>query len=160
MKTHASEAAEERATLQLSQYLPYRLSVLSNTVSEAIARDYRSQFGLSVPQWRVIAVLSGEPGLSAKDVSARTAMDQVAVSRAVSKLLEAGYVQREGSQSDGRVSALFLTEAGQEVYGTVAPRALAFEEQLMAGLSPSERAELQHLLGKLASAVSPDKPLW
>lgn len=155
-----SDSPIKRAALRLSDFLPFRLSVLSNTVSEAIADDYRREYGLSVPQWRVIAVLSEAPGLSSKDVSMRTAMDQVAVSRAVAKLVELGYVQREGSQVDGRVSALRLTDAGLQVYQTIAPRALAFEERLLSTLSRDERKELGVLLQKLSITVSPEKPLW
>ena len=44
--------------LVLEQFLPYRLSILSNTVSNTIARDYRDLFGLNIPEWRVMAVLA------------------------------------------------------------------------------------------------------
>ena len=51
--------------LHLEKFLPYRLSVLSNTVSSAIAAAYFMNFGLTIPEWRVMAVLAGNPGLSA-----------------------------------------------------------------------------------------------
>jgi DNA-binding MarR family transcriptional regulator len=69
--------------LDLDRFVPYKLSVLSNRVSDAIARHYSERFGLSIPEWRVMAVLGQKPGLSARDVAARTAMDKVQVSRAV-----------------------------------------------------------------------------
>ena len=72
-----------REKLHLEGFLPYRLSVLSNTVSSAIAAAYFANFGLSIPEWRIVAVLAANPGLSAAEVTARTAMDKVAVSRAV-----------------------------------------------------------------------------
>ena len=56
----------------------------------SIAAAYERDFGLSIPQWRVMAVLARNPGLSAAEVAARTAMDKVAVSRAVQGLLAAG----------------------------------------------------------------------
>ena len=73
--------------LQLDNFLPYRLSVLTNLVSTAIAGAYRERFGLSIPAWRVLAVLANSPDLSAAEVGQRTAMDKVAVSRAVRALL-------------------------------------------------------------------------
>ena len=76
------------------EFLPYRLSVLSNTVSSAIAAAYFMNFGLTIPEWRVMAVLAANPGLSAAEVTARTAMDKVAVSRAVAALLSAGRLHR------------------------------------------------------------------
>ena len=50
--------------LDLEHFLPYRLSVLSNTISAAIARDYGERFGLAVTEWRVLAVLGRSDGLS------------------------------------------------------------------------------------------------
>jgi DNA-binding MarR family transcriptional regulator len=80
----------EHKVLELERFLPYRLSVLSNRLSNAIARSYEQRFQLSVTEWRVIAVLGRFPGLSANEVAERTAMDKVAVSRAVARLLESG----------------------------------------------------------------------
>ena len=74
--------------LELERFLPYRLSVLSNRISDAIAREYSQRFALGVTEWRVMAVLGRWPGLSASDVARRTAMDKVAVSRAVARLLD------------------------------------------------------------------------
>ncbi|MEM1380497.1 MAG: MarR family winged helix-turn-helix transcriptional regulator [Pseudomonadota bacterium] len=150
----------EGEQLTLADFLPYRLSVLSNTISEHIADAYRREFDLSVSQWRVIAVLFGDPGLSAKEVSQRTAMDKVAVSRAVSKLIEQGRLKRKSAQNDGRLSTLHLTAAGKAVYTSVAPKALAFEKKLISELSTDDRAAISRILGKLSKAVSPDHPLW
>ena len=73
--------------LHLEHFVPYRLSVLTNIVSMSIAEAYEREFGLTIPQWRVIAVLARYPDLSAIEVAERTAMDKVAVSRAVQGLL-------------------------------------------------------------------------
>ena len=160
MEKQRSPSRDQTEALRLTAFLPYRLSVLSNTISETIADTYRREHDLSVPQWRVMAVVHGAPGLSAKGVSIRTAMDKVAVSRAVSKLIDQGRLERGGSPTDGRLSALYLTTDGEAVYAAVAPQAQAFEEKLMAEFSEEERALLSLLLGKLAGAVSPEKPLW
>ena len=98
-----------REKLHLEGFLPYRLSVLSNTVSSAIAAAYFANFGLSIPEWRVMAVLAANPGLSAAEVTARTAMDKVAVSRAVATLLAAGRLQRTTAPADRRRTHLALT---------------------------------------------------
>ena len=39
-----------RTPLRLDDYLPYRLSVAANAVSQLIARAYVERFGLTVPQ--------------------------------------------------------------------------------------------------------------
>src|SRR5580704_13007812 len=105
-------AAAPELRLDLDHFLPYRLSVLSNRVSSAIARQYSGRFDLNVPEWRTMAVLGGTPGLSAREVAARTAMDKVQVSRAVASLMRARRVARGGDASDGRVFRLSLTAKG------------------------------------------------
>jgi len=133
-------------SLHLENFIPYRLSVLSNTVSSAIAGAYRERFRLSIPEWRVIAVLAKNPGLSAAEVAARTAMDKVAVSRAVASLLRSRRLQRSFGRQDRRRSALRLSPAGERVYARVVPFALAYERALLSPLNARERATLDRAL--------------
>ena len=101
-------AGRPHAELDLEHFLPYRLSVLSNRISGAIAREYSQRFGLGVTEWRVMAVLGRYPGLSAGEVAKRTAMDKVAVSRAVASLLASGRLEREADHDDRPRSVLRL----------------------------------------------------
>lgn len=135
--------------LRLDAFVPYRLSVLSNTISTAIAGAYAERFKLSIPEWRVMAVLGLEPGLSAAQVAERTAMDKVAVSRAVSGLLRSRRIQRSFDDADKRRSMLKLARAGEAVYAKVIPFARAYERQLLETLSPDEQLQLDSLLTRL-----------
>jgi DNA-binding MarR family transcriptional regulator len=141
--------APEHAVLELERFLPYRLSVLSNRISQSIADTYVERFGLAVTEWRVIAVLGRYPDLSANAVAERTAMDKVAVSRAVARLLSRGLLQRETHGDDRRRSVLALSEAGYRIYDEVAPLALECERRLLAHLEPGERALLDALIDRL-----------
>jgi DNA-binding MarR family transcriptional regulator len=135
--------------LQLDRFIPYRLSVLSNTISMIIAGAYQREFGLSIPQWRVMAVLARFPELSAVEVAERTAMDKVAVSRALQGLLSSKRVLRAYDKGDRRRSILRLSAAGQAVYRRVAPLALRYEEELLSALSASDQRVLDRLLSRL-----------
>jgi len=139
--------------LDLERFVPYRLSVLSNRVSNAIARHYSDRFALSIPEWRVMAVLGQVSGLSARDVARRTEMDKVQVSRAVAQLVEAGRVHRRPDDADGRVSRLGLTARGRTIYGQIVPLALDLEEQFLSALGPKERAAFNRLIAKLSEAA-------
>jgi DNA-binding MarR family transcriptional regulator len=149
-----------KTTLHLREFLPYRLSVLSNTVSGKIADLYDREFGLSVWQWRVMAVLGENAGITATEIGQVTAMDKVAVSRAVSSLIDSGHVWRKASPADGRRSILSLTTKGEVVYDKIVPIALNAERDLLETLSPSEREQLAHLMEKLARTAEPARPLW
>ncbi|MGY6519994.1 MAG: MarR family winged helix-turn-helix transcriptional regulator [Lysobacteraceae bacterium] len=135
--------------LDLEHFLPYRLSVLSNRLSNAIAASYQQRFGLSVTEWRVLAVVGRYPGISAGEVAERTAMDKVAVSRAVNALLAAGRLVRGVDAGDRRRSVLRLSDDGQAIHAQVVPAALAFERALLASLDPTARDALDRLLDAL-----------
>jgi DNA-binding MarR family transcriptional regulator len=141
--------APDPALLELDRFLPYRLSVLSNRISQDIARLYAERFALSVTEWRVLAVLGRYPGLSATEVAERTAMDKVAVSRAVTSLLASGRLKRRLHGADRRRSVLELSARGHRVYDEVAALALAYEQRLLDGLQPDERAALDRLLSRM-----------
>lgn len=135
--------------LELEHFLPYRLSVLSNRISDAIAKEYSQRYSLGVTEWRVMAVLGRWPGLSASQVAQRTAMDKVAVSRAVARLLQAGRLSRTADAGDRRRALLRLSPAGQAIHDEVVPHARGFEERLLDGMPQAERALLFGLLDRL-----------
>jgi len=149
VKRHPAPATAEHAPLQLEHFLPYRLSILSNTISQAIADDYQRRYDISMTEWRVMAVLARFEGLSAREVAERTAMDKVAVSRALARLVSAGRVSRVMHDDDKRRSVLGLTEAGWRMHDEVAPMARARERELLARLDAEERAWLTRILDKL-----------
>lgn len=136
-------------SLHLERFLPYRLSVLSNRISQDIADLYQQRYDLSVTEWRVIAVLAQHPGISAGEAADRTAMDKVAISRAVASLVDAGRVSRNTHVDDRRRAVLALTEAGQAIHDEVAPLALDYESRLLESLDPDERALLDRLLDRV-----------
>ena len=152
--------APSKPSLRLSNFLPYRLSVLSNTVSRNIADLYDREFGISIWQWRVMAVLGENSGITATEIGQVTAMDKVAVSRAVSGLLDSGHIARKASAEDARRAILSLTPKGKTVYDKIVPIALEAERNLVEALSPDERTQLGSLMEKLSRAAEPDRPLW
>lgn len=140
-------------TLDLERFLPYRLSVLSNRISDAIAVVYADRFGIGITEWRVIAVLGRYSGLSAGEVAERTAMDKVAVSRAVASLIDKSLLLRETHDDDRRRSVLSLSGSGRRLHGQIAPLALGIEHDLLARLDAGERAQLIRLIAKLEDAI-------
>lgn len=143
------ETIPAHAPLELEHFLPYRLSILSNTVSQSIATEYQDRFELSMTEWRVMTILARFPEISAREVVDRSAMDKVAVSRAVARLVDAGRVDRGIHDGDKRRSVLQLSEAGWAIHDEVAPLARAHERDLLARLDEGEQAQLNSILDKL-----------
>ena len=139
----------EARTLDLEHYLPFRLSVLSNRVTRAVAQVYARRFQLSAPEWRTMAVLGRYGAMTANSVVERTAMDKVRVSRAVARLLVHERITRRTDPGDRRRAILDLTAEGRAIYAQVVPMVLAVENELLSDLSSEERAMLDEIVGKL-----------
>lgn len=134
---------------RLADFLPYRISITSNAVSDLIAREYRSRFGLKIAEWRVMAVLGDVGEATQRELVAATRMDKVAVNRATKALGARALIQRAPNVHDGRSHHLALTDAGWALYREIMPLALQMEAQVLAVLDDSEKAQLAELLGKL-----------
>ena len=147
-------AMNSSAVLELEHFLPYRLSVLSNRISQAIARIYAERFDLSITEWRLMAVMGRYPDLTAAQLVESTAMDKVAVSRAVARLMDSGRVIRTQCTQDRRRAPLRLSVEGQAVYEKVAPLALEYERSLIGSLNSEQCAVLDALLKQLDTATT------
>ncbi|HEX4674326.1 MAG TPA: MarR family winged helix-turn-helix transcriptional regulator [Steroidobacteraceae bacterium] len=141
------------SALRLDGYLPYRLSVASNAVSRLIARAYEDRFGLTIPQWRLIAVLAEDGPLTQQAIGARTVMDKVTVSRATQGLVKRRLVQRAPHDADGRSHHLALSKAGERLYSEVSPVALEYEARLLQQFDPAAVEELKRVLRHLERAA-------
>lgn len=140
----------------LDEFLPYQLAVLSERTSREFSALYRDRFGISIPEWRVVAHLSQAGTVSVREIHARVAMDKSKVSRAAARLEAAGYVSKTADPRDGRLVALSLTDKGRAMVGELAPLAKAFEAAFLARLGPRAEA-FRAALAELARAgADPD----
>jgi len=140
-------------SLILSQFIPYRIVVLGKKISERLAPLYEDE-GVSIPEWRVLAVIAQYDDIAARDVVEQTPMDKMAVSRAVSSLEHREIVGRRVSTIDARVSRLFLTKDGRRLFDRIADIALKFERELLVGLSLEDREKFEELISYLDVASS------
>ncbi|KUR73963.1 MarR family winged helix-turn-helix transcriptional regulator [Novosphingobium sp. FSW06-99] len=138
---------------RLAGFLPYRMAITSNAVSGLIADDYGAQFGLKIPEWRIMAVLGDAGPLTQRDLVRATLMDKVAVNRACKALDDRGFVRRSPNASDGRSHHLELTEGGRAVYEQIWPQAYAAYERIFTVLTAKEASALRDLLDKLLLSV-------
>lgn len=143
----------DRPALRLEHFLPYRLSILSQTTSADLHRRYFDPSHLTIPQWRVIAVLGRFAPLSASEICQHTVMDKVTVSRAVASLRRRRLVEQATDGADRRRSQLRLTPPGRAMHDLIVPLALDYEAELLAQLSPAERTALDGLLDRLLDAA-------
>ena len=129
----------ETADFDLHSFFPYLVRIYYRAVSSSITDIYTTRYGLSVSEWRTMAVL-GTDRISATDIVARSSMNKVNVSRAINGLREAGYLRR---------AVLRLTDDGLDVLRTLVPLVREREAQLLSGLTDAERTALVRLMEKV-----------
>ncbi|WP_025898914.1 MarR family winged helix-turn-helix transcriptional regulator [Sneathiella glossodoripedis] len=146
--------------LSLNEFLPYRLTKLSGIISRTLAERYSEQFDLTIHEWRVVAIIGEQPGLTARQVSDLASLDKVSISRAIERLEKSGRIQRKVTPKDRRAYALHLTDKGHDVLERIIPLAQDFERNLLSSLDQQDLAKLLEILAKLdqqADQLSKDK---
>jgi len=147
------------ASLKLENYLPYRFNQLAEQMSSALTAIYSSEFGVSLSEWRILALLGQQESMISTDISLCTKMDKAKVSRAVQRLDSEGYLLRQRDELDHRVSHLSLTAAGIDIYNAIIPKALEWEGGLVDTLTAEEFNDLHNLLNKLDQQMKEPLPI-
>ena len=142
------------ADLTLERFMPYRLSYTANLVSEAIAQQYSALFSLTIPEWRVVAHVAAQSGITQQEIGLRTRMDKVTVSRATIALAVRGLVSRSKNAADRRSRRLALTPAGRRLYAAIAPKALELERAVFGQFSAAEMSALRSFLQRIDAAAA------
>ena len=132
----------------LDSFLPYQLSVAASRVSRAFAERYRRDFGLSIPEWRVLAHLAQAGAVSVREIHARVDLDKSRVSRAAARLEAAGHISKTPDPQDGRLVQLALTDKGRGLVDRIIPVAMQYQAELEARLG-NEAESLRRALARL-----------
>ena len=137
--------------LNLGRWLPYRMFIVAARVAELLSDQY-SRYGLTQAAWRVLAVVGDRPGISAREIQHAAGLDQFAASRAIALLRKLAFADRRTSERDRRRAEVVLTLSGQQALSEISRIALHIEQELIADISPNDRADLDKLLARIDSA--------
>ena len=137
------------SAFNLSEFLPYKLSILSETISQLIAKDYEARFGLTMNQWRAIVIIGAHSPIAAQGICAKTLLDKMIVSRAVKSLKSRKLITAISAPDDARKNLLTLTAHGARIHDEVLPLALSYEKNLLSTLSDSQKNALDEIIKKL-----------
>jgi DNA-binding MarR family transcriptional regulator len=145
--------------LDLDDFLPYQLNVLASRVSSDLAGVYEARFGISIPEWRVIAHLARNREVSVREIRRRVDMDKSKVSRAAARLEEAGLIEKRVNTEDRRLVKLSLSRKGRRLYEQIAPLALDYEDRFLALMTPDDAASFRMLVLRLLAQTAPTADL-
>ncbi|MDI4654944.1 MarR family winged helix-turn-helix transcriptional regulator [Xanthobacter autotrophicus] len=141
------------STLDLERFLPYRLNRVAAAVSEQLREVYGRKFGLTIPEWRVLATLAQLPRSTAREVGRHARLHKTKVSRAVQGLEERRWLSRVENPQDRREEFLSLTPLGLTTYRAIVPDMSAFEARLCAALGPDDTRAVRHVLDRLEDVL-------
>ena len=144
--------------MDMDAFIPAALTNLAQKITATASAAYRPRFGVGITDWRIVALLAGEPWIAAVRICEATGLDKAAVSRSLHSLLKAGLVEMQGAGSNQRRLPLALTAKGLAVHDRVVEAALARQEKLLKDFSPSEREQLRDFIARMRRAVEALQP--
>ncbi|KKW91485.1 MULTISPECIES: MarR family winged helix-turn-helix transcriptional regulator [Sphingobium] len=139
--------------LRLDSFLPYRLSFTTALLSDSIAQSYETLFGITIPEWRIIAWVAEKGSITQQQICAQTRMDKVTVSRAAIALTERGLLERLPHAEDRRSHLLALTAEGKALHAAIAPKALEMESRVFSHFSKAEVDAFLSMLRRIDAIV-------
>jgi len=142
-------AADPGAPTTIKELLSYRIHRLANALSRGAAARYRREFGVSLMEWRILALLGGFAPLALRDLVKLSGLDKSQASRTVSALVGRGLVLRGAVAADGREVALRLSAAGGRLYQGLMRAARERDAAFRACLTATERAVLERAIARL-----------
>lgn len=144
---------DPNAAFELDQFFPYQVRVFYKAVSSKVSEVYKTAYGLSVQEWRIMAVLGPTNGLTATDIVVRSSMDKVTVSRAIARLKDRKFLSQKPDPKDGRRFVLKLSGKGRDVFEELVPQVLKVEQDLLQGLTETEKETLAALMLRVQNSA-------
>ena len=136
-------------TFDLSDFLPFQMSVISSRVFSKVIEDA----GLQVPEWRIMMALPTNQPCSSHDLCILTAMDAARVSRAQRRLEDLDMISVIRDKADRRRLVVRLSDRGTEEVSRLKVQAQAAESKMLDVLEPADRAQLKTTIGRLFERI-------
>lgn len=138
---------------RLEDFLPFRLNMLAQAVSEQLSTIYRQRFSLDIPQWRILANLASRGPMTAQAIVRATLSHKSTISRAVSELESRKLIERVSDKTDGRAYVLRLTARGKTLFAELLPLVLAYEKSVMQRFTADETKAIRTSLETLEREI-------
>jgi DNA-binding MarR family transcriptional regulator len=140
--------------VELGGFFPYKLAVASEAFSRQLTEVYRHEYGLSREEWRLLFLLADEESITSLELSRRTTLDKVQVTRAAQRLEDKGLIERNTSQEDRRLRIYKCTPEGLTLFQKVLPEVEARAQRILGAMTPEDRTALERGLAALLAAAT------
>ena len=154
------------SNLHIEDFLTFRITRLSNSLRNNLTKRYLEEFGVSLPEWRLLALITRFSPLRFAELTSRSSMDKGQVSRTLQLMTKRGWIKmkavtQRGSRSAEALAApviVSVTAKGKDFYQAVLPVAQRRQAEALATLTKSERLALYNTLGKLYAFIGDAGP--
>lgn len=140
--------------MRIETFFPYQLAVIAEAFSRQLVEVYGREHGLSREEWRLLFLLDDAGSLHSLQLSQRTSLDKVQVSRAASRLEDKRLITREVLSSDRRLRQYGITDSGRALFQAAFSEVAARAEEILAAMSDADRSALQQGLSALDRAIA------
>ena len=145
------DGAPDKVTVSLTDTPQVLLALVVNRMNALRSKELQEACGLGVMDFRMLVMLTLEPGATVAVASKTIGVDKGAVSRSLSMLERSGLVTSVSNKRDQRSKEWTLTKEGHALHEMSLQISLDFQEKLLEGLSPKEVDQLIHSLRRLLS---------
>lgn len=138
-----------REAKSVADLLSYQLLRLSNTLALYSSRRYREQFGVTLPEWRVLSIIAARGTTTAREISRILATDKGWVSLSVESLRRRRLVETSSDAQDSRKIPLSLSQRGRTLHRAIVTIARQRQRRLLTTMSKHAAAMLVATLDRL-----------
>jgi DNA-binding MarR family transcriptional regulator len=129
--------------------LLYRIYRLSSVAGAMMVRLCEGSYGITRREWRILALLHGNDGLTPSAMAEKVQLDRARTSRAIGALVKKKLIVRTPAVADRRVAQLAMTTQGKKVYAELMPQVQDINQRILATLTDEESAQFRHSLDRL-----------
>lgn len=156
--SHRTSRSGARAALppfEIESHIFYLFTQILGRRNVALAEKLKP-LGVSVPQWRILAVLQDRAGCTMSELAGITTVDRTTLTRSVDRMVETGLVARRGDAQDRRSVRLWLTAAGKATFRQVLPLVIEQNERALQSFAASELTQFRAQLHRMVRNLDAD----
>ena len=139
---------------ELDSFFPYRLAATAEAFSRNLVDVYGRQYGLSREEWRLLFLLAEGQSVTSTELSRKTTLDKVQVSRASQRLADKGLITRQIPPSDRRLRLYTCTDAGAALFAQILPQVQQRATEILNTMSQQDLEALERGLAALSDAIN------
>lgn len=138
----------------MDTFFPYRLAVTAEAFSRQLIGVYGRRYGLTREEWRLLFLLEDAGTLDSLQLSQRTSLDKVQVSRAASRLESKGLITRKVLGTDRRLREYRITDDGEQLFRKVFSQVQARANEILGAMPVADREALFRGVAALDRAIA------